>query len=115
MDRWYRSQGIKAFHRDFVHQFLSVFSRDNILVIMANFVVVKFDEISTYGTNPFKCVPAWWLCDSVGTKVQVPYPSKYQIFDGFRNIIEREPPIDEWKKYTGTVVYRTGTYRVLIG
>lgn len=59
--RWYRLQDIKYFHGDFVYQFLSVFSWDNILVIMSNFVVVKFNDISTYGTNPYKCIPTWWL------------------------------------------------------
>nr|ACE75237.1 hypothetical protein GFP_L2_0110 [Glyptapanteles flavicoxis] len=77
---------------------------------MSNFVVVKIDEISSFGTNLYKCVPKQWVSDSHSNNVRVPYPSKYEIFNSFETIIYCELPMKKWKKYTGTIVHKTNTY-----
>lgn len=78
------------------------------MATMAKFVVIRFDNVSTYGTNPYKCVPSWWVSESESGDVTAPYPSKYRIFDDFWYIINRQPPVGGWSEYAGTIVHRTG-------
>ncbi|CAD6219674.1 GSCOCG00012933001-RA-CDS [Cotesia congregata] len=75
---------------------------------MSNFVVVKFHDISTYGSNPYKCVPAQWVRYSDFDSVTVPYPTKFKIFEDFETIIYFEAPIEEWKEYNGIIVRGAG-------
>lgn len=75
---------------------------------MSNFVVVKFHEISTYGSNPYKCIPRQWIRNRDFNTVTVPYPTKFRIFENFKTIIYCETPLEEWKEYTGIIVRGAG-------
>ncbi|XP_074096882.1 uncharacterized protein LOC141526046 [Cotesia typhae] len=77
---------------------------------MSKFVVVKFHDISTYGSNPYKCIPRPWIRNKDSNTVTVRYPSKFRIFKDFRSIIYCETPLEEWKEYTGIIVGEAGTY-----
>ncbi|KAG6558492.1 orph-Q6 [Microplitis demolitor] len=74
------------------------------------FTVVKFSDISTYGRNPYKCVPSWWIVKRHINYVTVPYPPRTEIVLAFKNIINCEPPLHGWNEYCGTVEYVTDSY-----
>ncbi len=71
------------------------------------FAIVKFDVISTYGTNPYKVVPLQWVKDTDHNKVLVQYPSKDEVFTEFGSILECNQPLSSWKECSGTLEYVT--------
>lgn len=72
------------------------------------FTVVKFSGVSTYGRNPYKCIPSWWIIERDVAEVTVPYPPRTEIVRSFKNIINCEPPINGWNEYRGTIEHETG-------
>lgn len=60
------------------------------------FAIVKFDVISTYGTNPYKVVPFKWVKDAGKNKVLAQYPSKDDVFEEFENILKCNQPKSRW-------------------
>nr|ACE75407.1 conserved hypothetical protein [Glyptapanteles indiensis] len=74
------------------------------------FAIVKFDVISTYGTNPYKVVPLQWVKDTDHNKVLVQYPSKDEVFTEFGSILECNQPLSSWKECSGTLEYVTNSY-----
>ncbi len=71
------------------------------------FAIVKFDVISTYGTNPYKVVPLRWIKNTYQNKVLVRYPSKDEVFTEFENILECNRPLSSWRECSGTLEYVT--------
>ncbi len=71
------------------------------------FAIVRFDVISTYGTNPYKVVPLRWIKNTDPNKVLVRYPSKDEVFTEFENIIECNQPSSSWRECSGTLEYVT--------
>lgn len=73
------------------------------------FAIVKFDAISTYGTNPYKIVPFRWITDTYG-HVRVQYPSKDEVFIYFDKIFKCHSALPSWKEYGGTIEDMTGKW-----
>ena len=71
------------------------------------FAIVKFDAISTYGTNPYKIVPFRWIKATYG-HVRVQYPSKDDVYIYFDKILKCHSALPSWKEYAGTIEDVTG-------
>ncbi|CAD6243526.1 GSCOCT00013079001.2-RA-CDS [Cotesia congregata] len=74
------------------------------------FAIVKFDVISTYGTNPYKVVPFKWVKDTDKNKVLAQYPSKDDVFEEFENILKCNQPKSRWIECSGSLEYLTNSY-----
>ncbi|CAD6243590.1 GSCOCT00014200001.2-RA-CDS [Cotesia congregata] len=77
---------------------------------LKKFAIVKFDVISTYGTNPYKVVPFKWVKDTDKNKVLAQYPSKDDVFKEFENILKCNEPKSRWIECSGSLEYLTNSY-----
>ncbi len=96
--------------------FASVLSQPSKMIKDASkkFAIVKFDVISTYGTNPYKVVPFKWVKDIEKNKVLAQYPSKDDVFDEFENILKCKQPKSRWIECSGSLEYLTSKLSLLL-